>query len=70
LYGEITFLPTFGTAATFLEAPSWQVDVVLHPLKSELNFPYGPKDLVKHMGLMRVMELHEAHGRSIEIPGS
>ena len=21
-----------------------QVDVVLHPLKSELNFPYGPKD--------------------------
>ena len=21
-----------------------EVDVVLHPLKSELNFPYGPKE--------------------------
>ena len=33
--------------------PSWpgmidEVDLVLHPLRSELNFPIGPKNLIEH----------------------
>lgn len=25
-----------------------EVDLVLHPLRSELNFPIGPKNLIEH----------------------